>query len=93
MESETGKHWTYSQLCELVPRVAGGLAASGVGLGDRVLCLTPVHVDYPLYLLAVMYRGAIVVPINPTINTGVLRLNLEEIVCFFFQVWRGGNGN
>ncbi|KAK3884328.1 hypothetical protein Pcinc_011393 [Petrolisthes cinctipes] len=68
VESETGKQWTFSELCELVPRVSGGLAECGVGLGDRVLCLTPIHIDYTLVLLAIIYRGATCVPINPTLN-------------------------
>ncbi|KAK3863307.1 hypothetical protein Pcinc_030915 [Petrolisthes cinctipes] len=72
VESETGKQWTFSELCELIPRVAGGLAECGVGLGDRVLCLTPIHIDYTLYLLAIIYRGAICVPINPTLTTDEL---------------------
>ncbi|KAK4308785.1 hypothetical protein Pmani_019542 [Petrolisthes manimaculis] len=72
IESDTGKQWTYSELCELIPRVAGGLAECGVGLGDRVLCLTPIHIDYTLYLLAIIYRGAICVPINPTLTTDEL---------------------
>ncbi|KAK3886421.1 hypothetical protein Pcinc_009425 [Petrolisthes cinctipes] len=40
----------------------------GVGLGDRVLCLTHIHIDYTLVLLAIIYRGATCVPINPTLN-------------------------
>nr|XP_053649308.1 uncharacterized protein LOC128700275 [Cherax quadricarinatus] len=73
VDAETYKRRTYRELCGLVPRVSAGLAAAGVTMGDIVLFLTPTHMDYPLVFLSIVHRGAVCVPINPT-------LTLEELV-------------
>ncbi|XP_069956117.1 uncharacterized protein [Cherax quadricarinatus] len=73
VDAETYKRRTYRELCGLVPRVSAGLAAAGVTMGDIVLFLTPTHMDYPLVFLSIVHRGAVCVPINPT-------LTLDELV-------------
>ncbi|XP_063847438.1 luciferin 4-monooxygenase-like isoform X1 [Scylla paramamosain] len=65
VDAETGKKRTFSELCELVPRMSAGLAAAGVGLGDRVMYYSLNHTDYPLVYLSVLHRGATIVHISP----------------------------
>ncbi|KAK8385366.1 hypothetical protein O3P69_012299 [Scylla paramamosain] len=65
VDAETGKKRTFSELCELVPRMSAGLAAAGVGLGDRVMYYSLNHTDYPLVYLSILHRGATIVHISP----------------------------
>lgn len=66
IDAETRQQRTYSEMCDLVPRLSAGLAAAGVGAGDRVIYYSHNHIDYPLWLLAFMHRGAAFVRPSPT---------------------------
>lgn len=52
--------WSYGQLCERVQRVAGVLAAAGVGEGDRVAVLSRNRSEYLEGMLACAWLGAVV---------------------------------
>jgi fatty-acyl-CoA synthase len=67
-----GVERTYVELHERVARVAGALAARGVGPGDRVALLLHNGLEFPETLLACFRLGAIAVPIN-------FRLSQDEI--------------
>jgi O-succinylbenzoic acid--CoA ligase len=58
------RRWTYAELDAAVARVAGGLAARGVGAGDRVILFLPNLPEFVLALYALMRLGAIAVPVG-----------------------------
>lgn len=74
VNAETQEQRTFSELCDLVPRVSAGLNAAGATLRHAVLYLAPNHVDFPLVVLSVLYRGAVFVPASPSLST-------DELVC------------
>jgi len=73
VEALPGKRWlfhehvelTYEQARERIARAAAGLRERGVGRGDLVLARAPNSAEHLLTWLALMYLGAIFVPVNP----------------------------
>lgn len=63
---------THAQYAERTARLAAGLAAAGVGQGDRLAILAPNCLEYVDLFGAAAQLGAIVVPIN-------WRLSAEEV--------------
>jgi long-chain acyl-CoA synthetase len=59
-----GPRLTYRELWDRASRVAGGLAALGVGRGDRVAIRLAAGVDWVLAFLGAQLAGAVVVPVN-----------------------------
>jgi len=57
---------TYGGLVDEVACVAGGMAARGVGEGDRVALHLPNSVDFVVTALASLWVGAIFVPLAVT---------------------------
>jgi long-chain acyl-CoA synthetase len=57
---------TYGELRDQVARFRGGLAAAGVGHGDRVAIVCGNNRYFVVSYLAVVGLGAIAVPLNPT---------------------------
>lgn len=60
-----GSTWTYGELHARVSRLAGGLAARGIGPGDRVLLLVPLSPQLYQCLLALAWVGATAVLVDP----------------------------
>lgn len=56
---------TYAELEDRVARVAAGLVATGVRVGDRVGVYQPKGVDTVVALLAILRAGAAYVPVDP----------------------------
>ncbi|WP_209599892.1 AMP-binding protein [Sinorhizobium kostiense] len=56
---------TYADLGRRARRVAGGLVARGVAPGDRVALMLPTGLDFFVAFFAILYAGAIPVPIYP----------------------------
>ena len=56
---------TYPQLLDEVRAIAGGLLARGVRPGDRVGLMLPTSTDFVASLFAILWRGAIPVPMYP----------------------------
>jgi acyl-CoA synthetase (AMP-forming)/AMP-acid ligase II len=56
---------TYRAFADSVDRCAAGLAAAGVGAGDRVAMLTTPRPEFAIVLMACLRRGAIWVGLNP----------------------------
>ncbi len=63
---------TYGQLLDRTGRLAGGLGALGIEPGDRVVLLLPNGARFVEAWWAVLWCGAVVVPLNP-------RTALEEL--------------
>ncbi|HXD53963.1 MAG TPA: AMP-binding protein [Solirubrobacteraceae bacterium] len=59
-----GPSLTYGELWERAARVGGGLAALGVGRGDRVAIRMANGIDWVLAFFGVQLLGAVVVPVN-----------------------------
>lgn len=73
---------TYAQLLERAGRLAAGLAALGIGPGDRVVLLLPNGARFVEAWWGLLWAGAVVVPLNP-------RTAYEE---FHFYVDNSGAG-
>ena len=54
--------WSYADIGDLVPRVAGVLRASGVEPGDRVLVWAVNRPEWGISFLGLLWAGAVVVP-------------------------------
>ena len=59
-----GQAWSYAQCDGLAQRLAAGLAAHGVGPGDRVVMFVDNRAEFVFTLLALMRLGAIAVPVG-----------------------------
>ncbi|HEY3481634.1 MAG TPA: AMP-binding protein, partial [Streptomyces sp.] len=69
---------TYGELAERVTRVRAGLAAAGIGRGDRVgLCLGN-GPDWVALFHAIGAAGAVAVPVNTRFTAGEVRYTLEH---------------
>lgn len=64
---EEDTHWTLSELKEKVARLASALQANGIQPGDRVAIMFMNQKEYLLSFFAILYAGAVVVPINITL--------------------------
>ena len=69
---------SYRQLSERVLRIAAGLAALGVGAGDRVALLLGNRPEFLGTLLATQRLGAIAVPLSTREQTPGLRYMLAQ---------------
>ncbi len=56
--------WTFAEVDQASNRVAQGLAALGVGPGDRVACLTRHMAECALLMFAACKLGAVCMPVN-----------------------------
>jgi fatty-acyl-CoA synthase len=61
--------WTYRQFDDICNRFAAGLAATGVGVGDRVAVLARNSHGFAALRFAVARLGAVLVPINFMLNS------------------------
>jgi acyl-CoA synthetase (AMP-forming)/AMP-acid ligase II len=59
-----GERISYRQLWDRAARVAGGLRADGIRVGDRVAIRLPNSIDWVLAFFGGLLAGAIVVPVN-----------------------------
>jgi hypothetical protein len=70
---EDDTSWTYAETQARVQRLAGALAALGVGRGDRVLVWLPNGPDILAVWFAINYLGAVYAPINVAYRGELLR--------------------
>src|SRR5690606_10288887 len=73
-----GVSWDYAALGRLVEQLAGGLAAEGVGPGDRVGALLPNGVLYAVLVHALMRLGAVLVPLNTRLAAAELAWQVKK---------------
>ncbi|HEY5483105.1 MAG TPA: AMP-binding protein [Propionibacteriaceae bacterium] len=57
---------TTSAFCHEVHRLAAGLVAEGVGVGDGVAIMSPTRYEWAVVEMAVWYAGGVVVPVYET---------------------------
>ncbi len=65
--AEEGTHWTLAELKEKAIRLASTLQAKGIQPGDRVAIMFMNQKEYLVSFFAVLYAGAVVVPVNITL--------------------------
>ncbi len=70
--------WTYSQLNAEVDRLARGLLAAGMQVGDRVGIWAPNCAEWVLAQFATAKVGAILVNVNPAYRTSELEYALRQ---------------
>ena len=75
---EQGLRYTYTEFAEEVDRVARGLMAIGVAVGDRVGIWSPNYAEWALVQYATARMGAILVTINPAYRSSELEYVLNQ---------------
>jgi acyl-CoA synthetase (AMP-forming)/AMP-acid ligase II len=73
-----GREITYQALDEETDRVAGGLAAAGIGAGDRVAVFLFNTPEFPLLWFALAKLRAVMVPLNTGLKGEILRYELAD---------------
>jgi acyl-coenzyme A synthetase/AMP-(fatty) acid ligase len=71
------REWTFGELAESAARMAGALAARGVGRGAVVLTLIGNRPEWVLAMLACFRIGAVVLPCNEQLRAKDLRVRLD----------------
>jgi acyl-coenzyme A synthetase/AMP-(fatty) acid ligase len=70
------REWTFGAVADRAARLAGSLAARGVGRGDVVLTLVGNRPEWVLAMVACFRLGAVVLPCTEQLRAGDLRLRL-----------------
>jgi fatty-acyl-CoA synthase len=76
-----GIQWTYQEFGERVTRLAKGLLAAGLEVGDRVGLWAPNYAEWTLVQYATAEIGVILVNINPAYRTHELAYALNQSGC------------
>jgi long-chain acyl-CoA synthetase len=82
------KRFSFAQTAGAVNQIAGGLAAKGIGKGDKVALSCPNLPYFPMVYYAILKTGATVVPINVLLKGREIAYHLadsEAKVYFCFQ--------
>ncbi len=84
---EPPRRWSYGEVGTAVDEIAAGLAAAGVGRGDRVVLRLANSSDFVLALLATLRAGAVAVPTIRQYSPQELRFAIEdcEASCLIFD--------
>lgn len=69
---------SYSELDRESERIANGLAAAGIGVGDRVAAFLFNSPEFPLLWFGAAKRGAVLVPLNSALKGDILRYELTD---------------
>jgi long-chain acyl-CoA synthetase len=69
---------TYAELREQVDRLAGALAARGLGQGAPIALVLPNVPAFAVAFLAILRAGAVVVPLNPHFKEAELEFHFRE---------------
>jgi crotonobetaine/carnitine-CoA ligase len=72
------KVYTFLDLDRATDRLANGLAAAGIGPGDRVAALLYNTLEFPLLWFGLAKRGAVLVPLNTALKGEILRYELTD---------------
>lgn len=73
-----GEDWRYDETPGIAARMAGALAAAGIGPGDRVAILAQNRPEIMRLLVGCGWLGAVAVPVNTAVKTRQLRYYLEN---------------
>jgi long-chain acyl-CoA synthetase len=78
LADEGSEDWSYAELGEAVGRLAGGLARAGIEPGARVGLMAPLSPATVAGALAILHRGAAVVPIDVQFGDATLAHVVED---------------
>ncbi len=78
IDGPTGRTLTYGQLAAMVGRMAGGLAARGLGKGDVLAIYCPNLPEYAVAFYAVAKLGGVSTTVNPLYTTDELAFQLND---------------
>jgi fatty-acyl-CoA synthase len=84
--------WTYRQVDADASALAAALADLGLGRGDRIAVNLPNGIEWIVATVAAAKLGAVVVPVNPTLNVHDLRYQLrhaEASAVVTIERWNG----
>ncbi len=73
-----GRELSYRELDAESDRISNGLAAAGIGPGDRVAALLYNTPEFPLLWFALAKRRAVLVPLNTALKGEILRYELAD---------------
>ena len=73
-----GRHRTYGEMAEVAAGKAGGLAAQGIGAGDRVALVTANRIEMVELFFACARLGAVQAPLNTFLKGEFLRYQLAD---------------
>jgi long-chain acyl-CoA synthetase len=79
----------YGGLDHATRRVAGLLAARGVGPGDRVGVMLPNVPYFPMALYGILRLGAVAVPMNPLLKEREIGFHLSDSGARLLFAWHG----
>ncbi len=86
------RQWSYAELDEQSRRVAGALAARGIGPGDRVGVWLPNCPAYVLLLFACARLGAVAVAVNTRYRSAEVQDIIGRAGCKALAMWPGFKG-
>ena len=66
IDGPSGREWTAGEIADGIRRVAGGLAARGIGPGRCVAIMLPNMPEFVLAFHGAAWAGATVTTVNPT---------------------------
>lgn len=72
------QQWSWQELNTQVMRLSAGLAAAGIGPGDKVALWLDNSPWFIFSFFAVLSRGAVVAPLNPTLKQGDAKLLQQD---------------
>lgn len=78
VEVASGRRWTWRELEDDVDRVAKGLMAAGIAVGDRVGIWAPNCAEWTLVQYAAARAGAVLVNVNPAYRTHELSYAINQ---------------
>ena len=73
------ERWSYRTLADAVLATAGGLAARGIGRGDRVLIRLGNSADFPVLFFAANALGALPVPVSAQLTAAEIAVILDDL--------------
>ena len=86
IHSQRGMRYNYELLSWQVSRVAGGLAALEIQMGDRVAIWAANMPEWVISMLAIVKLGAVFVPVDPGADQADLKYILEQAECVALMV-------
>src|SRR5512132_1619063 len=84
-----GRTLTYEQLNAAASQVAGGLAATGIGVGDHVALSCPNVPWFPIAYFGILKAGAVVVPLNVLLKPREIAYHLKDSQSSAFLAFEG----
>lgn len=80
---------SYAALDALSAKLAGMLAARGIGKGDRVAIVSPNIPQMPVIYYGILRYGAVVVPLNPLLKAREFEYHLQDSQASLVFAWEG----